>query len=155
VYLKKKKTARITTATAADPKADRIPMRMPLPVDPVELPLATRRSPCQSSEEIPFCRSSRISCRDGDGPAGVRVGWDDEDAKPIGDVAGMPITVLRVEGRSASAPGPDASEPCMVHLRGSQKRKDGQESQRRREGEGGRMKCERKVRVRVRRESEE
>lgn len=37
VYLKKKKTASTSTATPAEPKADSIPMRMPLPVDPPSL----------------------------------------------------------------------------------------------------------------------
>jgi hypothetical protein len=34
VYLKKKKIASTNTATPAEPKADKIPMRMPLPVEP-------------------------------------------------------------------------------------------------------------------------
>jgi hypothetical protein len=38
-----------------------------------------------------------------------------EATRSSGDVVGEPITVLRVDGRPASAPGPDASGPCIVH----------------------------------------
>jgi hypothetical protein len=38
-----------------------------------------------------------------------------EETKPIGDVVGLPISVLRVDGRPASAPGLEASGPCIVH----------------------------------------
>ena len=41
VYLKKKKTARTSTATPAEPKADSTPIRIPRPVDPVSLILIT------------------------------------------------------------------------------------------------------------------
>jgi hypothetical protein len=45
VYLKKKKIASTTNAIAAEPKADRIPIRMPLPVDPEDSPLAATTRP--------------------------------------------------------------------------------------------------------------
>lgn len=38
-----------------------------------------------------------------------------EEMRPSGDVVGVPITVLSVEGRPASAPGPDASRLCIAH----------------------------------------
>ena len=43
VYLKKKKTARTMNAIAAEPKADKMPIRMPLPVEPESPPEATTR----------------------------------------------------------------------------------------------------------------
>jgi hypothetical protein len=51
VYLKKKKIASTINATAAEPKADKIPIRMPLPVEPVELPLAATTSGRNSDSE--------------------------------------------------------------------------------------------------------
>jgi len=45
VYLKKKKIARTMNAIAAEPKADRIPIKIPLPVEPEELPLAAKVRP--------------------------------------------------------------------------------------------------------------
>jgi hypothetical protein len=38
-----------------------------------------------------------------------------EIMRSSGDVDGEAITDLRVEGRPASAPGPDASGLCIVH----------------------------------------
>jgi len=53
VYLKKKKTARTSTATPAEPKADKTPINIPRPVEPVSLMFITidvgaPLSPCDS-----------------------------------------------------------------------------------------------------------
>lgn len=38
---------------------------------------------------------------------------------PVGDVGGLPMTeVVSVEGASKRAPGPDASDPRIVHEQG-------------------------------------
>ena len=56
--MKKKKIARTTNATAAEPNADKIPIKMPLPVDPLELPLANIGSGRNSidKEDRTFCK---------------------------------------------------------------------------------------------------
>jgi hypothetical protein len=53
VYLKKKKTARTSTATPAEPKADNTPISIPRPVEPASLIFITidvgaPLSPCDS-----------------------------------------------------------------------------------------------------------
>jgi hypothetical protein len=53
VYRKKKKMAKTRTATPADPNADRIPIKMPLPVDPVSLILIT----IDGGASLPDCGS--------------------------------------------------------------------------------------------------
>jgi hypothetical protein len=74
---------------------------MPLPVEPVELPLtATTSGRNSESDERTFWRFDWICCCESDGSVGER----------SGDV-GVPITVLKVVGRSPGL----ASEPCMVH----------------------------------------
>lgn len=118
VYLKKKKIAKTINAMVAEPKADKIPIKMPLPVEPVELPpAATTRSGSYSDEmlEMTCWRLFSICCRDRDDALCTAVGTVWEETSPSGDVVGLPITVLRVEGRPVSTPGPDASRLCIVH----------------------------------------
>lgn len=114
--MKKKKIASTINATAAEPNADKIPIKMPLPVDPVELPLANIGSGRNSidKEEKTFCIFAWICCCESDGSLCI-VG-NDVETMPIGDVVGLPITVLRVDGRPASASGLEASGPCIVHV---------------------------------------
>lgn len=108
--MKKKKTTNINTATAADPKADRMPIKIPLPVEPAELPPALTRRPLSGCDI-----DSRMLCifdetRSGDAVAAsaVSVGELDGDGE-------VTTEVRRVEGREERAPGPDASEWRMVH----------------------------------------
>lgn len=54
---------------------------------------------------------------------GVGIG-NVEETKPIGDVVGLPITVLRVDGRPASASGLEASGPCIVHVSSENTKKE-------------------------------
>lgn len=118
VYLKKKKIARTINATAAEPNADIIPISMPLPVDPFELPLAASTGSGRNSmdkDDKKFCRFACICCCESDGSLCIGAD-DDEETKPIGDVVGLPITVLKVVGRPASAPGLEASRSCIVHV---------------------------------------
>ena len=117
--MKKKKIARIVNAIAAEPKAEKSPMRTPLvvePVEPDELPPDATTRPLTISDESDlstYCKFASICCRDkGDG---VCIDGTVDEVNPSGDVVGLPIIVLSVDGRPASAPGPDASWPCMVH----------------------------------------
>lgn len=117
--MKKKKIARTANATAAEPNADKIPIKMPLPVDPLELPLASIGSGRNSidKEDSTFCRFAWICCCESERSLWMGVGDGNiEETKPIGDVVGLPITVLRVDGRPASASGLEASRPCIVHV---------------------------------------
>lgn len=120
--MKKKKIASTTNAIAADPKAERIPIKMPLPVEPEESPLAATTCFVAASEvderlEMTFCRLSCICfCERADAvwvAFGIICVW--EETRPSGDVDGVAITDMSVEGRPASAPGPDASGLCIVH----------------------------------------
>mgnify|MGYP007085895502 CR=1 FL=1 len=125
--MKKKKIARTINATAAEPNADKIPIKMPLPVEPLELPLASIGSGWDSidKEEMTFCRFAWICCCESDVSLCVGVGNGSvEETKPIGDVVGLPITVLRVDGRPASAPGLGASGPCIVHASSKRTKKE-------------------------------
>jgi hypothetical protein len=108
VYLKKKKIARTRTATVAEPKADRTPIKIPLPVEPDELPLTPTRPPsfCDVNDNrtcLTFWATASASV---DG-RGVELDRND---------VGFLITeVVRVEGAPKIAPGPDASDPRIVH----------------------------------------
>lgn len=120
--MKKKKIASTTNAIAADPKAERIPIKMPWPVEPEESPLAATTCFVVASEvderlEITFCSLSCICFRESADAVWVAFGiicvW--EETRPSGDVDGVAITDMSVVGRPASAPGPDASGLCIVH----------------------------------------
>ena len=51
-----------------------------------------------------------------------------EETTPIGDVVGLLITVLRVEGRPASASRLEASRPCIVHMSSERTKKEKKKS---------------------------
>jgi hypothetical protein len=107
VYLKKKKIARMRTATIAEPKADRTPIKIPLPVDP-ELPLTPTRPPslCDVNDNKTCSTFWATTSRSVDG----------RGAELDGNDVGFLITeVVRVEGAPKIAPGPDASDPRIVH----------------------------------------
>lgn len=101
--MKKKKTASTSTATAADPKAERTPIRIPLPVEPDELPLTLTRPPLPSDMDNKTCSMlEATNLGSVGGGSGAAVGL-------------IPRDVARVEGASKRAPGPDASDPRIVH----------------------------------------
>jgi hypothetical protein len=107
VYLKKKKIARTRTATVAEPKADRTPIKIPLPVEPEELPLTPTRAPSlcdvNDNRRCSTFLATRSASVDGRGVEGD------------GNDVGFLITeVVRVDGAPT---GPDASYPRIGRSR--------------------------------------
>jgi hypothetical protein len=107
--LKKKKAARTNTATAAEPKADNMPINMPFPVDVDGLSLTLILPPSARSHDIDEKGGSGLdaTCCGSTG---------DGVSTAVGKIGGTVLMdVARVEGASQIAPGADASDPRIVH----------------------------------------
>ncbi len=83
VYLKKKKIASTSTAMPAEPKADRIPIKMPFPVDPALMFMTTGDSP-----GLPGCEFWPKTLRLGVDEVCVTVLEDDEAEAEVENVEG-------------------------------------------------------------------
>jgi hypothetical protein len=118
VYLKKKKIASTRTAMPADPNADKIPIRMPLPVEPALILITTDDNP-ELPGWNPDCWSKPWLS------AGIEVGARDVDDKGNEEVES-------VEGRGEGlkewrmALGSIAACFCIAHsIISNQRRKEG------------------------------
>lgn len=119
VYLKKKKIASTSTAIPAEPKADKMPIKMPFPVDPALMLMTTDDDPM-----LPCCSAD---CW----PKSWLVAVDEADERGLGDGEGR-VEVESVEGTTMgskewrTASGFLAACFCIAHsIAGDQKRSEG------------------------------